>query len=161
MTEKIRRTFIMVFVGIGLGATAYLVHSAIIRDRVTFSMSDKTLPAEIQRRIGNTPIKFSDSTFLIAKPYVDDNKPHVTINKIYGMYFLNREVALNYCKSIPKKEADGYAIVIDMQYPFVASNHFPGSYVGYYLKNCEDLPEHSICLDQNVCLIKYGNEESQ
>jgi len=111
---------------------------------------------DIERECSNAPsikVPIMYSSF--------DNSPSGTINKIYGMYFLNREVALNYCKSIPKKEADGYAIVIDMQYPFVASNHFPGSYVGYYLKNCEDLPEHSICLDQNVCLIKYGNEESQ
>lgn len=86
-----------------------------------------------------------------------DNSPPGTINKVYGIHSLNREAAINYCKSIPKKDVNGYILFIRIYYPFVEENSYTGSYFEYYLKDCEDLPKQSICIDENNCLIKYGD----
>lgn len=96
--------------------------------------------------------------YVFIYSFANKKENDMMIDRYYGISSKNRNTLYDYCKSIPKPENDGPIISVSLQY----TSHFK-KYSGLTfkldIKDCESLPNESVCLDSNNCFIRYRDED--
>lgn len=72
----------------------------------------------------------------------------------FALYYKNRNDAVNNCKNHPDKP---YVLSAFLMYKSNGQKYH-GLTIAVDVHTCEDIPEHSICIDNHHCLIKYEVE---
>ena len=87
--------------------------------------------------------------------FAKEEKGKGTIYRYYGISSWDRNTLYDYCKTIQKPKNDGPIMSVNLNYSFVKENKYSGLIFRLDIKDCEALPNESVCLDQNNCFIKY------
>lgn len=83
---------------------------------------------------------------------------NLKVGTLTAYYFDSRKAAVTKCKNEHWEIGKEYAVRAYIKYSQQSHHKYKGLRFIIDVEKCDDLPQHSICIDDNNCLIVYGDE---